>query len=289
MDKGKTGETVMTVLSELLAVSLTKINSGLPLGVLEDRVKRRLEYLKDGRTRSTKKALETLNRAGLILTSRNQYGESIYSLKFDNYQDLWRTLLFIYDNAPPFSIDGSTVRTLSNKNEGVYYLVREEGTYYFDVIISLINNGLLTQAFVQALQEKGEDPTKYPLHYMIMRDGHNRHEFIERAFVNLIIGNVLTRGKGPDYELLTKWRNQGILDWKPDKYWNIRFEIWTTINIWLDLIQGKETPYQLYTYFTRKYYQFANWDTETNNWPSDSEIEEHLAYAVNSYSKAINS
>ncbi len=286
MDKGKTGETVMTVLSELLADSLTEVSPGLPLGILEARVKRRLEYLKDGRSRSTKKALETLSRENLISISRNGYGENVYSLNFDSYRGLWRLLLFIYDNAPPFSMEGNTVRVISPKEDDMAYLLKEDGTYWFDIVVSLINNGLLTDTVVQGLRGKGEDPMRYELFYLTTRDRRNKHELVERAFINLIVGNLLTKGKGPDYELLTKWRGQGISDWKPDKYWNIRFEIWIAINKWLGLIQGRETPYSLFTYFARKSYNFANWDKE--NWPSDKEVEENIASTLNLMSKAID-
>ena len=259
MDKGSTGQTVMTALSELLF----ETDEYIPFGRLEDMVKKKLEYLTDGRTRSVKKAIESLMGSDLVQVSKNGFGESAYFLKFSNYHDLWKILLFIYDNAPPFRYEGDT--DIFRYGGNLLDMTKEQGTYWFDIIVSLMGNNLLNEARIRISTERGKNPMRTISYPEMLRDRHNKKELMEGAFVSLVVGGALERKQDDE---------EGIQVREPMRFWNIRFAISVCIDYWLRLIEGKEKPYYWYTYFTRKSYSIAEWDLD--DWPDDKYIEDHL-------------
>ena len=268
MDKGKTGETVMTVLSELLADSLTEVNPGLPLGILEARVKGRLEYLKDRRSRSTKKALETLSRENLISISSNQYKENVYSLKFENYHDLWKLLNFIYENAPPYVYHAEETTKSPNQQETSDQPKDGGITYYFDIIVFL-------PIAMHIELEKIGNSTEVLSDYMVERNMYTQREFLENVFINLVRGNIFLERIGPDRELSKKFNDLlGISGWKPDKYWNIRFLIYISINYWLRILRGKISSHEVYTYLKGESLSII--EGNDKDWPSDREVEDRI-------------
>lgn len=73
---GSPGLTVVTAFTELIGES-----GFIPFGMLEEKVKAKLlPYLKDGRTRSLKKAISVLNGYGVIDTTLSKYGEPAYRI-----------------------------------------------------------------------------------------------------------------------------------------------------------------------------------------------------------------
>lgn len=73
---GSPGLTVVTTFTELIGES-----GFIPFGILEEKVKAKLlPYLKDGRTRSLKKAISVLDRYGVIDTTLSKYGEPAYRI-----------------------------------------------------------------------------------------------------------------------------------------------------------------------------------------------------------------
>lgn len=95
--RGNKGLTSMTVLMELLEA----FPEGVTLGILQDNVTATLKrYLKDGRTRSVKHAIENLRKYGIISEGISTHGEPAYSIKswIDDFMGPFINLLTAVDD-----------------------------------------------------------------------------------------------------------------------------------------------------------------------------------------------
>jgi hypothetical protein len=111
-------------------------------------------------------------------------------------------LLFIYDNAPPLSEEGTDVTTFRIEDGGATYSMNEEGVYWLDPVVLLGDNSIWSYATARTSDVSAEDSMKYLPRYRVMRNGRNRYELIERAFSILVIWNISARSKGPESEVL---------------------------------------------------------------------------------------
>ncbi len=99
MKSGKHNETLL----EMLLIFLLERNNKISYEKIEEKMKEKLDYLRDSRTRSIRKPLMKMEKAGIITKNTSQISiESVYSLKLNTKQDRKKILEFIYDNAPAF-------------------------------------------------------------------------------------------------------------------------------------------------------------------------------------------
>ncbi len=100
MRSGKHNETLL----ETLLIFLLERNNKMSYGEIVERMRGKFCYLNDKtRTRSIRKPLMKLEKAGIIMKNTSQVtNESVYSLKLNTKQDQKKILQFIYDNAPAF-------------------------------------------------------------------------------------------------------------------------------------------------------------------------------------------